>query len=184
MSRIAKLPVSIPSGVQVTFANQMLTIKGPKGQVEQPVHEFIDLSIDDKEISVKLKEDIQPRRDQKHFVKSIPGTVRALVNNMVTGVSEGFEKKLSLVGVGYRAEVKGNALGLALGFSHPVNHPIPEGITIETPEPATILVKGIDKQLVGQTAAEIRAYRPPEPYKGKGVRYADEYVRRKETKKK
>ncbi len=177
MSRIANKPVVIPKGVEVKLEGQELWVKGPKGSLSQRIPEPIELHVENGVIRVRS------RQAAKQF-KTMSGTLRALINNMVTGVSQGFEKKLMLQGVGYRAQVQGKQLSLALGFSHPVVYEIPQGVTIETPSQTEILVKGADKQQVGQVAAEIRAYRPPEPYKGKGVRYADEYVVRKEAKKK
>ncbi len=176
MSRIAKAPINLPAGVNVTIAGQNVAVKGPNGAMALDVHASVAVAQEGSSISVK------PVDDATGF--AMAGTMRQLLNNMVTGVSTGFQKKLTLIGVGYRAQAKGKVLDLALGFSHPVNYDVPEGITIETPSQTEILVKGADKQKVGQVAAEIRAYRPPEPYKGKGVRYADEYVIRKETKKK
>jgi large subunit ribosomal protein L6 len=177
MSRIANKPVVIPKGVEVKLEGRELWVKGAKGSLSQRIPETIELQIENGVIRVK------PRQTAKQF-KAMAGTLRALINNMVTGVSQGFEKKLVLQGVGYRAQAQGKQLSLALGFSHPVVYEVPQGITIETPSQTEILVKGADKQQVGQVAAEIRAYRPPEPYKGKGVRYADEYVVKKEAKKK
>jgi len=175
MSRIAKKPISVPSGIDVTIAGQSVSVKGPKGNLSMDLHETVSIAQDGSEIK------LSPSVDS---AMAMTGTMRSLVNNMVTGVSEGFEKKLQLIGVGYRAQAQGNKLNLSLGFSHPVEYSVPEGISIETPSQTEILVKGADKQKVGQVSAEIRAYRPPEPYKGKGVRYADEYVVRKEAKKK
>ena len=178
MSRIAKKPVSIPSGVDVKVDGQMISVKGSKGQMQQALSELVDVAQNDaNEVVVSVRED-----NKQSW--AMAGTTRALVNNLVTGVSEGFEKKLTLIGVGYRAQAQGKVLNLTLGFSHPVNYELPEGVTAETPSQTEIVVKGIDKQKVGQVAAEIRAFRPPEPYKGKGVRYADEHVVRKEAKKK
>lgn len=178
MSRIAKKPVSIPSGVDVKVDGQMISVKGSKGQMQQALSELVDVAQNDaNELVVSVRED-----NKQSW--AMAGTTRALVNNLVTGVSEGFEKKLTLIGVGYRAQAQGKVLNLTLGFSHPVNYELPEGVTAETPSQTEIVVKGIDKQKVGQVAAEIRAFRPPEPYKGKGVRYADEHVVRKEAKKK
>ncbi|KAA6184983.1 50S ribosomal protein L6 [Thiohalocapsa marina] len=177
MSRIAKAPISIPKGVDVNISGQQVTVKGPKGTLNWTVHATVELSAEGDTLQVKPKDD-----KGEHW--AMAGTTRALVNNMVTGVSTGFERKLSLVGVGYRAQAKGKVLNLALGFSHPVDYPVPEGIEIETPAATEIVVRGADKQRVGQVAAEIRAFRPPEPYKGKGVRYTDEHVIRKEAKKK
>jgi len=174
MSRIAKAPIDLPSGVEVKIAGSEVSVKGPKGNLVQSLHPNVSLEQEDKSLTVK------PANDS-----DIPmaGTMRSLVNNMVVGVSDGFEKKLTLVGVGYRAQVLGNKLTLALGYSHPIEYTAPEGVTIEAPSQTEVVVKGCDKQRVGQVASEIRAFRPPEPYKGKGVRYADERVVRKEAKK-
>lgn len=177
MSRIAKSPVSIPSGVEVKIDGQLVSIKGAKGELSHSVNDQVQVSQVDSELVVGVRSDTPKAWAQA-------GTARAIVNNLVTGVSAGFEKKLTLIGVGYRAQAQGKVLNLSLGFSHPVAYEAPEGISIETPSQTEILVKGVDKQLVGQVAANIRAYRPPEPYKGKGVRYADEHVVRKEAKKK
>ena len=177
MSRIAKNPVVIPAGVTVDLKGQLVTVKGSKGELKQEIHPSVDVNIEDNTVTFKPREGIDGGN-------SMSGTMRSLVGNMVNGVSAGFEKKLLLVGVGYRAKAQGNMLDLTLGFSHPVNYELPEGITVETPSNTEIVVKGVDKQLVGQVAANIRAYRPPEPYKGKGVRYTDEYVARKQAKKK
>lgn len=184
MSRIASKPVVVPSGVAVELQGKLLKIKGAKGTLESSLNPFVAVAVEGNTINVAKNEAAKPRKEQKHLAASIAGTTRALIQNMVTGVHQGFEKKLQLVGVGYRANAQGSVLNLTLGFSHPVNFAIPEGIKIETPEQTVILVKGVDKQLVGQVAANIRGYRPPEPYKGKGVRYSDEVVRQKETKKK
>ncbi len=177
MSRVAKSPINVPSGVDINIASDEITVKGPKGTLQQFLHEFVDVKREDATLTVAPKAD-----SREHW--AMAGTFRALINNMVTGVSSGFSKKLQLVGVGYRAQVKGKVLNLNLGFSHPIDYAIPEGITIETPSNTEVVVSGCDKQKVGQVASEIRAFRPPEPYKGKGVRYADEYVVRKEAKKK
>jgi len=174
MSRVAKNPIKLPSGVDLTISGSELSVKGPKGILSVILYPGISFDENDGEYLVK-------NEDKKNL--AMAGTFRALVNNMVTGVSTGFQKKLQLVGVGYRAQAQGNALNLALGFSHPVVYTAPEGITIETPSQTEIIVSGCDKQRVGQIASEIRAFRPPEPYKGKGVRYADERVARKEAKK-
>jgi large subunit ribosomal protein L6 len=174
MSRVAKNPISLPSGVELKISGSELNVKGPKGSLALNLHPSV--SLDEIYGQYMVKPD-----DEKNI--AMAGTFRALVNNMVTGVSEGFQKKLQLVGVGYRAQLQGNNLNLALGFSHPVVYSAPEGIKIETPSQTEIIVSGCDKQKVGQVAAEIRSYRPPEPYKGKGVRYADERVVRKEAKK-
>lgn len=174
MSRVAKNPIKLPSGVDLNISGSQLNVKGPKGVLSVVLYPGISFDENDGEYLVK-------NSDEKNL--AMAGTFRALVNNMVTGVSDGFQKKLQLVGVGYRAQAQGSKLNLALGFSHPVEYSAPEGITIETPSQTEIIVSGCDKQKVGQVAAEIRAYRPPEPYKGKGVRYADERVARKEAKK-
>lgn len=177
MSRVGKQPVQLPSGVNVAINGSEVKVKGAKGELNLNLHPFITAEENDGSIQVK-----PVKESADHW--AMCGTMRALVNNMVIGVSEGFEKKLQLIGVGYRAQVQGNKLNLALGFSHPIEFAIPQGITIEAPSQTELLVKGSDKQLVGEVAAKIRAYRPPEPYKGKGVRYADERVVMKEAKKK
>lgn len=176
MSRIANNPVSLPSGVEVTLGSE-ISVKGGKGQLTVPANALVEVKQEDNQLTFKAA-----KAGKK--AGALAGTYRAILGNMVKGVSEGFTKELTLIGVGYRAAVAGRKLNLTLGFSHPVEYDIPEGIEIETPAPTQVLVKGVDKQLVGQVAAEIRAYRPPEPYKGKGVRYVDEYVKRKEAKKK
>ena len=177
MSRIANAPVSIPIGVEVTFSGQDLSIKGPRGNLSMTIHELVEIKQEENEVKVAAV-------DSTNKSHALSGTFRALVSNMVVGVSQGFEKQLELVGVGYRAQAQGKKLNLSLGFSHSVEYQAPEGIDIETPSQTQVIVRGIDKQLVGQVSAEIRAFRPPEPYKGKGVRYANEYVQRKEAKKK
>lgn len=177
MSRVAKKPIELPKGVDVNVSGQHLSIKGPKGAFEYDVHDNVEISREEAVLQCK------PRGGAEQYF-AIAGTMRSIVSNMVVGVSEGFEKKLELVGVGYRAQAQGKNLNLTLGFSHPVDYPVPEGIVVETPSQTEILVKGADKQKVGQVAAEIRAFRPPEPYKGKGVRYSDEHIIRKEAKKK
>ena len=177
MSRIANNPVVIPAGVDINLDGNNITVKGSKGQLTQVLHHAVSCDLSDNVIKVSWD-----KTDKKATAQA--GTARANINNMVTGVTVGFEKKLTLVGVGYRAQVKGKSLSLSLGLSHPVDYPMPEGITIETPSQTEIIVEGSDKQQVGQVSAEIRAYRPPEPYKGKGIRYADEHVVRKEAKKK
>lgn len=174
MSRIAKAPITAPAGVDININGQDITVKGPKGTLQLNLHPGVEISQEDSTFRFAAK--------NKGAIP-MAGTMRALLNNLVIGVTNGFEKKLQLVGVGYRAAVQGNKLNLQLGFSHPVEFQIPEGIKIETPSQTEIVVSGSDKQKVGQVSAEIRAYRPPEPYKGKGVRYADEYVARKEAKK-
>jgi large subunit ribosomal protein L6 len=178
MSRIANSPVVLPSGVEVKLDGQDLTVKGSKGSLALVVNQQVELKQEDKEITFAARN----ASDKKGV--ALAGTTRALVNNMVIGVSQGFEKKLILNGVGYRAKASGKSLNLVLGFSHDINYELPEGVTAETPSQTEVLLKSSDKQLLGQVAAEIRAYRPPEPYKGKGVRFEDEYVRRKEAKKK
>ena len=175
MSRVANNPVELPSGVEVKLEGNDLTVKGSKGSLALSLNEGIQVSQDDNVLSFTYGGDDS---------KAMAGTTRALVNNMVKGVSEGWEKKLVLNGVGYRANVSGKKVNLTLGLSHPVEYELPEGISAETPSQTEIVVKGIDKQAVGQVAAELRSFRPPEPYKGKGVRYSDEHVRRKEAKKK
>jgi len=177
MSRVAKALVDIPAGVTVTLSGQDIKVKGPVGELSRTIHSFVTVSQEENKIKTDIACD-----DKTAWAQA--GTTRALINNMIEGVSKGFEKKLVLQGVGYRAKAAGKSLDLSLGFSHPIKHAIPEGITCETPSQTEITLKGVDKQLVGQTAANIRAYRKPEPYKGKGVRYLNEHVRRKEAKKK
>jgi len=174
MSRIANYPVHLPKGVEANFAGRQLNVKGPKGALSFTVHDDVEVKFEDKILRFVAK---------TLSADALAGTTRVLIQNIVTGVSVGFERKLLLVGVGYRAQVKGKMLGLTLGFSHPVDFPIPDGITIETPSQTEIVIKSMDKQLLGQVAANIRAYRPPEVYKGKGVRYSDEVIKLKETKK-
>lgn len=175
MSRIAKAPITVGKDVEVKIDGQSVAVKGSKGNMQLDVHPSV---------SVKLEDGVMTVTPADGSGWAMAGTMRALLGNMVQGVSEGFAKKLQLVGVGYRAQGKGKVLNLSLGFSHPIDYPVPEGITIETPSQTEIVVSGSDKQRVGQVAAEIRAFRPPEPYKGKGVRYADERIIRKEAKKK
>jgi large subunit ribosomal protein L6 len=177
MSRVAKSPISLPAGVEISVSGQDMTAKGSKGVLNLTLNALVGVVQEDGKITVSPKSE-----DREAW--AMAGTMRALINNMVSGVSQGFERKLELVGVGYRAQAKGKVLNISLGFSHPVDYSVPDGIEIATPTPTEIIVSGCDKQKVGQTAAEIRAYRPPEPYKGKGVRYSDEYVVRKEAKKK
>jgi large subunit ribosomal protein L6 len=177
MSRVAKNPINVPKAVEIALDGQQLTVKGPKGTLLHSIHDLVEMDNQDGVLTFRA-------RDESQAANALSGTTRAVVNNLVVGVSDGFEKKLELVGVGYRAQAKGNVLNLTLGFSHPVDYQLPEGVTAETPSQTEIVVKGCDKQKVGQVAAEIRAYRPPEPYKGKGVRYSDEVVVRKEAKKK
>lgn len=176
MSRIANSPVAIPKGVEVVLKGNEVSVKGGQGQLSLACHESVEVVHNDNVLSFSAREGSKNQ--------AMAGTTRALVNNMVIGVSAGFEKKLQLIGVGYRAQVQGKKVNLTLGFSHPVVYELPEGVSGETPSQTEIVLKSADKQLLGQVAAEIRAFRPPEPYKGKGVRYADEYVRRKEAKKK
>lgn len=180
MSRVAGKLIELPSGVEMTLNKQQVMIKGSKGSLQHELHPNIQVVKDGNIIKVAY----QTEEAEKKIVDAIAGTTRALLYNMVTGVSAGFERKLVLVGVGYRAQAQGNVLSLTLGFSHPVKYTVPKGIVIETPSQTEIIIKGIDKQLVGQVAANIRAYRPPEPYKGKGVRYSDEIIILKEGKKK
>jgi len=177
MSRVANIPVTVPSGIEIKMNQGMVQIKGPKGELSHQVHSLVNVQQDGDIL-------IFTANDESMQAKALSGTTRAVINNMVTGVSQGFEKKLTIIGVGYRVAVQGKKLNLTLGFSHPVDYQVPDGITIESPTQTEIVVKGADKQKVGQVAAEIRAYRPPEPYKGKGVRYTDEHVVRKEAKKK
>ncbi len=174
MSRVAKNPIVLPKGVELNINGAEVSVKGPKGNLSVTLHPAVSIKQENDEYKLDWKTD-------KDI--AMAGTFRSLVNNMVTGVSEGFEKKLQLVGVGYRAQAQGNKLNLALGFSHPVDYKMPEGVSVETPTQTEIIVTGCDKQKVGQAAAEIRSFRPPEPYKGKGVRYSDERVIRKEAKK-
>ena len=177
MSRVAKAPVAIPAGVDVAINGQEVTIKGTKGTLSRVFNDAVEVVSADQELRSV------PREGMANAIAQA-GTARALLNNMVVGVTQGFERKLTLVGVGYRAQAQGSKLNLSLGFSHPVEFEVPAGVTVETPTQTEVVVKGADKQLVGQVAANIRAYRKPEPYKGKGVRYSDEQVRRKEAKKK
>jgi large subunit ribosomal protein L6 len=178
MSRVAKAPVAIPAGTEVKLSGDQITVKGAKGSLSLEINQKVSI----KEVGGTLV--FAPSNESDRQGWAMAGTFRALVNNMVTGCNHGFEKKLLLNGVGYRAKATGKVLNLSLGFSHPVDYELPEGVSAETPSVTEVLLKGIDKQKVGQAAAEIRAFRPPEPYKGKGVRYADEHVRRKEAKKK
>lgn len=177
MSRIGKSPVALPSGVECQIGSGSIAIKGPLGQLVQTHPHYVAVEQANGQLQVKVAED-------SIRANAMSGTLRALLANMVVGVSKGFERKLNLVGVGYRAQAKGDKVNLSLGFSHPVEHKMPAGIKVETPTQTEIVLKGIDKQVLGQVAADIRGYRPPEPYKGKGVRYSDEVVVIKETKKK
>ncbi len=177
MSRVANSPVEIPGGVTVEISGQKVSAKGPKGNLDLDVHGLVSVVQEDNTLRVK-------GNDAEKKTIAMAGTMRSLLHNMISGVNTGFEKKLELRGVGYRAQAQGDKLNLTLGFSHPVVHSIPQGVKVETPTQTEVVVSGIDKQAVGQVAADIRSYRPPEPYKGKGVRYVDEYVLMKEAKKK
>ena len=177
MSRIAKKPIELPSGVEFSVSGSQVSVKGPKGFLTVTLHDAVKLTQEDNVITLSPK-------DERQSSIAVTGTMRSVVSNIVEGVVNGFEKKLQLVGVGYRAQAQGKQLILSLGLSHPVNFQVPEGIEIETPAATEIVVRGCDKQQVGQVCAEIRAFRPPEPYKGKGVKYVDEQVVRKEAKKK
>lgn len=177
LSRMARRPLEIQKGIDVAVSEGIVNIKGQKGQLQHKLPKGIDVLLEEGHIQVKAL-------GNAPNLRVLAGTTRALLNNLLIGVSKGYEKKLLLVGVGYRAQLQGNVLNLSLGFSHPVTYKIPQGISFEVPSQTEIIVKGIDKQLVGQVAANIRAFRPPEPYKGKGVRYADEVIILKETKKK
>lgn len=185
-SRIGRKPVVVPSGVEIKIHEQKLSVKGPKGHLSVALHPFIVVTVEDNHIKVhpNTEKEKNITGADKKLYRAIAGTARANISNVIQGVTQGFEKKLMLIGVGYRAQAKGKVLSLSLGFSHPTDFNIPEGITIETPTQTEVLIKGVDKELVGQVAAEIRSIRSPEPYKGKGVRYADENVEIKETKKK
>ena len=181
MSRIAKAPITIPEGVNITHADGVMSVKGKLGEMTMHVNSLVQVSNNDNVLT------FEPNQVSKKLEKSAwaqAGTARANTVNLIKGVTDGWEKKLTLIGVGYRAKAQGKVLNLTLGFSHPVNYQLPEGISVETPSQTEVVVKGIDKQKVGQAAAEIRAFRPPEPYKGKGVRYSDEQVVRKAAKKK
>jgi large subunit ribosomal protein L6 len=176
MSRVAKKPIPLPTGVQINFQGNQVQVKGPMGTLAMQIHDDVSASVTDGVLNVTAANEAPRAWAQA-------GTARALLNNMVTGVSQGYQRKLEIVGVGYRAQAKGPVLNLTLGYSHPVEFAVPEGITVETPTQTEILIKGVDKQQVGQVAANIRAYRRPEPYKGKGVKYAGEQILRKEAKK-
>ena len=177
MSRVAKMPVAVPAGADVAITAAAITVKGPLGTLVQSLNGLVKVENKGGALTFDVVDDSRESN-------AMSGTLRALVSNMVNGVTKGFEKKLTLVGVGYKAQAAGDKLNLSLGFSHPVAHQMPAGVTATTPTPTEILIKGINRQQVGQVAAEVRAYRPPEPYKGKGVRYANEVVKLKETKKK
>ena len=175
MSRIAKQAIEIPSDVDVKLEGQHLSVKGPNGEMSMDIHNEVNVEHKDNQLQVVV---------ESASNIAMAGTMRALMNNLITGVKEGFERKLELIGVGYRAQSKGKTLNLSLGLSHTIDYPVPEGIKIETPSQTEVVIKGADKQKVGQVAAEIRSFRPPEPYKGKGVKYAEERIVRKEAKKK
>ena len=177
MSRVAKKPVVVPAGVDLKIDGQSVTAKGPNGQLSLDVHPSVEIVQEEGGVTFAA-------RDGSKLARALSGTSRSLVDNLVVGVSTGFTKTLLLQGVGYRAAVSGNTLNLTLGFSHPIDYELPEGVKAEMPNQTTIVIKGADKQAVGQVAAEVRGFRPPEPYKGKGVKYADEVIRRKEAKKK
>ncbi|MDE0733174.1 MAG: 50S ribosomal protein L6 [Gammaproteobacteria bacterium] len=177
MSRVAKNPVAIPKGVETKISDTEVSIKGSKGNLNLELHRLVIVAQDGEELKVSAK-------DASSSASAMAGTFRSLINNMVVGVSQGFEKKLELQGVGYRAKAQGASVNLTVGYSHPINYKLPAGVTVDTPSQTEIVITGADKQLVGQVAAELRDFRPPEPYKGKGIRYADERVYRKEAKKK
>ena len=177
MSRIAKMGVAVPSGVDVQVKHDQIIVKGSGGELKLPSNDMVKITVDNGKLSFEPV-------DESREAGAMSGTMRQLVNNMVVGVSKGFEKKLNLVGVGFRAQASGSKLNLQIGYSHPVNFEMPAGVTVATPTPTEIIVKGADRQVIGQLAANIRGARPPEPYKGKGIRYADERVVIKETKKK
>lgn len=185
-SRIARRPVIIPSGVEINIKDDTLSAKGPKGNLSLPLHPYVKVVREDNQIKVRLNTDSDSKITglSKKLYRSIAGTIRANINNIIYGVSHGFERRLVLVGVGYRAQAKGKVLALSVGFSHPTDFPVPAGVTIETPTQTEIVVKGASKELVGLVAAKIRNTRGPEPYKGKGIRYANEVIELKETKKK
>jgi large subunit ribosomal protein L6 len=172
MSRVGKSPIELPSGVEVKVSGNVVSVKGPKGTLTQEIQPSMSVDIDDGTVTVS-------RENDERQVRALHGLTRSLINNMVIGVTDGYSKELTAVGVGYRAALKGNTLELQVGFSHPVSIEAPDGIAFDVPEPTKIIVSGIDKQMVGQIAANVRAVRPPEPYKGKGIRYVDEHVRRK-----
>ena len=182
MSRIAKSPITIPDGVEVSQSGGVLTVKGKLGEMTMNVHSSVTINNTDNVLT--FLPTVVTTKDEERNAWAQAGTARANTFNLIKGVTEGWEKKLTLIGVGYRAQARGKVLNLTLGFSHPVNYDLPEGVSVETPSQTEVVVKGIDKQKVGQAAAEIRAFRPPEPYKGKGVRYTDEQVVRKDAKKK
>lgn len=181
MSRIAKAPIAVPAGVEVKIVGREVSAKGPKGELAITLRNGIELAQEDGKLQVSVKE---ASRKEMYKLVAMSGTTRSLIDNIMTGVSTGFERTLNIIGVGYRAQAQGDKLNLTLGFSHPVVYQLPKGVTAETPNQTTIILRGADKQELGQAAAEIRQFRPPEPYKGKGVRYSDEYVLRKQAKKK
>jgi large subunit ribosomal protein L6 len=177
MSRVANAPVAIPKGVEAKLSGSQISVKGSKGSLQLDLHELVGVAQEGEELKVSAK-------NETREAGAMAGTFRSLINNMVVGVSEGFEKKLELQGVGYRAKAAGKTINLTVGYSHPIDYQLPDGVTADTPSQTEIVISGADKQLVGQVAAEIRRFRPPEPYKGKGIRYVDERVFRKEAKKK
>ena len=177
MSRIANTPVTLPKGVEASLSDSAISVKGSKGNLNLSLHDLVTVAQDGEDLKVSAK-------DGSRQAGALAGTFRSLINNMVVGVSEGFQKKLELQGVGYRAKASGKTVNLTVGYSHPINYQLPDGVTAETPSQTEIVISGADKQLVGQVAAELRKFRPPEPYKGKGIRYADERVYRKEARKK
>ena len=177
MSRIANAPVLIPKGVETSLSETEVSVKGSKGNLNLPLHYLVSVAQDGEELKVSAKDDTRQ-------AGALAGTFRSLINNMILGVSEGFQKKLELQGVGYRAKASGKSINLTVGYSHPIDYKLPDGVTVETPSQTEIVITGADKQVVGQVAAELRDFRPPEPYKGKGIRYSDERVYRKEAKKK
>lgn len=185
-SRVGRKPVTVPAGVEVKLQGLDLSVKGPKGQLTIPLHPFVKVSVEGGEIKVEPKAEVQSviTGQSIKLFRSIAGTTRANINNVIHGVTQGFEKKLVLVGVGYRAQAKGKTVSLSLGFSHPTDFEVPEGVTVETPTQTEILIKGANKEIVGLVASQIRRIRGPEPYKGKGVRYSNEVIELKETKKK
>jgi large subunit ribosomal protein L6 len=177
MSRIANVAVVIPKGVEASLSGTVVSVKGSKGDLNLALHSLVDVAQDGEQLKVSAK-------DNSRQAGALAGTFRSLINNMVIGVSTGFQKKLELQGVGYRAKASGKSINLTVGYSHPIDYKLPDGVTVETPSQTEIVISGADKQLVGQVAAELRGFRPPEPYKGKGIRYTDEQVYRKEAKKK
>lgn len=176
MSRVAKAPIDLPSGVEFSVANNLVKVKGPKGELAQQINELVKINKEENQLTV-----LPAKEETQSWAQA--GTARSLINNMVIGVTDGFTKELELIGVGYRAQVKGSTVNLNLGFSHPIDYQLPDSVAAETPKNTIIILKSIDKQKLGQVAAEIRSYRPPEPYKGKGVRYSGERIIRKEAKK-